>query len=164
MNTEMGELLVGAYLKVIECCDIVCYNQRPPGGGLKGLSELDVIGLHFGKRTAFLCEVTTHIGGLLYVDYPTTVKRLAAKHRRQKAYAEAQLKEFPNRRYQLWSPVVPKGSLAVQLAQIAPDLELVINKEYTKRVDELRLQARKRMNDENNPAFRLLQILEHLKR
>ena len=74
MNTEMGELLIGAYLKVIEGCDVVCYNQRPPGGGLKGLHELDVLGLHFGKRTAFLCEVTTHTGGLLYVNNPTTVK------------------------------------------------------------------------------------------
>ncbi len=164
MNTEMGELLVGAYLQVIEGCDIVCYNQRLPGGGLNGLNELDVVGLHFGKQTAFLCEVTTHIGGLLIVNNPTTVKRLAAKYRHQKAYAEAQLKEFRNCRYQLWSPVVPKGYLTTQLAQIDPDLELVINRDYAQRVDKLRKAARKRMNDENNPAFRLLQILEHLKR
>lgn len=31
MNTEMGEYLVGAYLKIIEGCEF-------PGGGLKGLA------------------------------------------------------------------------------------------------------------------------------
>ena len=164
MNAEMGEFLVGAYLKVIEGCDFVGYNVRPPGGGLRGLEELDVVGLHFATRTAFLCEVTTHIGGLLYVDNSTTVLRVEAKHRRQKNYAEAQLKEFPNRRYQFWSPVVPRGYLTQRLALIDPELELVINMEYAERVDELRKAARTRKNDENNPAFRLLQILEHLRR
>ena len=163
MNEEMGELLVGAYLKVIEQCDIVCYNQHIPGGGLEGLGEFDVLGLHFEKQTAFLCEVATHIGGLLYVNNKTTVKRIADKHRRQKAYAAAHLKGFLKKRYQLWSPVVRNGYLTTKLPQIDPDLELVINEEYTKRVEDLRIQSREHKNDENNPAFRLLQILEHLR-
>ena len=45
MPTEMGEYLVGAYLKIIKECDFVDYNVRQPGGGLEGLNELDVIGL-----------------------------------------------------------------------------------------------------------------------
>lgn len=164
MNAEMGEFLVGAYLKVIEGCDFVGYNVRPPGGGLRGLEELDVVGLRFASRTAYLCEVTTHIGGLLYVDNRTTVKRVAAKHLRQKSYAEAQLRDFPTRRYQFWSPVVPTGYLTTHLAEIDPDLELIINAEYSSRVRELTKVARRRKNDENNPAFRLLQILEHMKK
>lgn len=163
MNAEMGEFLVGAYLKVIEGCDFVSYNVRPPGGGLKGLEELDVVGLRFASHTAFLCEVTTHIGGLLYGDNAKTVKRVASKHLRQKSYAEAQLRDFPVRRYQFWSPVVPKGYLTHHLAEIDPDLELIINAEYTKRINELRKAASMRKNDENNPAFRLLQILAHMK-
>ncbi len=163
MNEEMGELLVGAYLKVIEQCDIVCYNQHISGGGLNGLGEIDVLGLHFEKQTAFLCEVATHVGGLLYVDNKTTVKRIADKHLFQKDYAAAHLKGFLKKRYQLWSPVVPEGHLTTNLPQIDRDLELVINEEYTKRVKKLQTQAGKQTNDENNQAFRLLQILEHLR-
>lgn len=137
--------------------------MRPPGGGLRGLEELDVVGLHFASHTAFLCEVTTHIAGLLYVDNPRTVQRIASKHLRQKSYAEAQLRDFPIRRYRFWSPVVSKGYLTKHLVEIDPDLELIINEEYTKRIDVLRREARMRKNDENNPAFRLLQILAHMR-
>ena len=63
MITDVGEYIVGAYLKLILKCDIIDYNIRPPGGGLEGLHELDVLGLNFKKRTAYLCEVTTHIRG-----------------------------------------------------------------------------------------------------
>ena len=66
MATEVGEYIVGAYLRFIEKCDVVDYGVRTPGGGLKGLNELDVIGLSFKSSTAFLCEVTTHIRGTLY--------------------------------------------------------------------------------------------------
>ena len=30
MKTEMGEYIVGAYLKLVEGCDVVDYNVRPP--------------------------------------------------------------------------------------------------------------------------------------
>lgn len=159
----MGEFLVGAYLKVVEGCDFVGYNMRPPGGGLKGLEELDVVGLHFPSKTAYLCEVTTHIGGLLYKSNADTIKRIKAKHARQKAYAESQLADFPHRRYQFWSPAVPRGYLTNHLPGIDPDLELVINAEYASRISRLRAEARRRKNDEGNPAFRLLQILEHMR-
>jgi len=41
---------------------------------------------------------------------------------------------------------------------------LVINNAYAERVDELRAEARVRKNNEGNDVFRLLQILEHLRR
>jgi len=66
MNAEMGEYLVGAYLEFVEECDFVAYNVRHPGEGLKALGEVDVLGLNFKKRTAYLCEVATHILGFLY--------------------------------------------------------------------------------------------------
>ncbi len=72
MNVEMGEYLVGAYLKVIEGCEFVDYNVRFPSGGLKGLDELDVIGFNFESDVAYLCEVTTHVRGILYGNYYQT--------------------------------------------------------------------------------------------
>jgi hypothetical protein len=41
MRTEVGEYVVGAWLKIGLGCDVVDYNVRPPGGGLNGLGELD---------------------------------------------------------------------------------------------------------------------------
>ena len=60
MLTDIGEYIVGTYLQLIEECDFIDYNVRPPGGGLKGLSELDVVGLNLHTSTAYLCEVITH--------------------------------------------------------------------------------------------------------
>ena len=89
MNATPGEQLVGAYLKVVEDCDVVSYNVRPPGGGLRGLEEFDVLGLDFKKSRAFLCEVTTHIAGVS----PVSIERLKNKHKRQRKYARDHLRQ-----------------------------------------------------------------------
>jgi len=52
MATEMGEYAVGAYLALVEHCDVVSYNVRRPGGKSEGLNELDVVGLEFKSKTA----------------------------------------------------------------------------------------------------------------
>ena len=163
MKTDTGEYVVGAYLKIIKGCDFVVYNVRPPGGGLKGLNELDVVGMHFQTKTAYLCEVTTHIRGLLYRNNKTTVERIRKKLQIQKDYASQYLGDFPTRHYMFWSPVVPVGYITTNLGKI-PDLELVINQEYTKCIVELKEQARNLTHDVGNPFFRTLQIMEHLKR
>ena len=162
MVTEVGEYLVGAYLKLCLGCDFVDYNVRPPGGGLEGLEELDVLGLNFDQDAAYLCEVTTHIGGLLYVSNTETIARIKKKHRRQKQYARKYLCKFGHVHYMFWSPVVPKGALTRGLATIR-GLEVVINGDYKQRVDELRDLARETTHDTKNPVFRTLQILEHLR-
>ena len=162
MLTDIGEFIVGAHLQLIEECDFIDYNVRPPGGGLKGLGELDVIGLNFTSNTAYLCEVTTHIRGLLYKDNQETVIRIIKKHERQKEYAEQYLTNFKNHKYMFWSPVVPKGYITDHLAAVE-SLELIINGEYKKRVDELRQLARKTTHDARNPFFRMLQIMEHMR-
>ncbi|MDQ0896253.1 MULTISPECIES: hypothetical protein [unclassified Paenibacillus] len=162
MKTEMGELIVGAYLKQIEGCDFVEYNARPRGGGIKGLDELDVIGMNFATNTAYLCEVTTHLLGALYVDNKTTVEKISSKHLKQKEYAETYLKNFENIRFMFWSPYVPIGYITRGLETL-PDLELIINKEYTSKINELKFLARKTTNDSGNDFFRALQIIEHLK-
>jgi hypothetical protein len=161
MPTEMGEYLVGAYLKLVRECGVVDYNARPPGGGLQGLGELDVIGFDFLNRRAYLCEVTTHLDGLLIGKGSTaTISKIADKHRRQRAYAAQFLGEFSHA-FMFWSPVVRRG-LAIELQKVE-GLELFINGDYTKAVDQLRQIARSQTWDANNPAFRVLQILGHLR-
>jgi hypothetical protein len=159
--TDIGEYIVGAYLQLELDCDVVDYNIRPPGGGLEGLEELDVIGINFKSNTAYLCEVTTHIRGLLYVNNQTTVDRIRKKHERQKRYGEKFLKQFTCQ-YMFWSPVVPTGFITENLNQL-PDLKLVINGDYKKCIETLRKRAASTTHDARNPVFRVLQILEHLR-
>ncbi|WP_298278523.1 hypothetical protein [uncultured Bradyrhizobium sp.] len=162
MPTEMGEYLVGAYLKLILECSVVDYNARPAGGGIQGLGELDVIGLDFINRNVYLCEVTTHLNGLLIGGgAESTIATLTAKHARQREYAEHHL-HLPDfkARFMFWSPVVRPG-LVARLKDIG--FELFINGTYRNAVDELRSKASASTSDANNPAFRVLQILEHMR-
>lgn len=163
MNAEMGELLVGAYLQLIEGCDVVSYNVRAPGGKLAGLNELDVVGLRFADNTAYLCEVTTHIAGVLYgANYDSTLKRITDKFEKQKAYAAKYLENFDRHVFQFWSPCVPVGHLTERLGQIS-GLDVVINGEYKSRVNMLRAKARREKQTTGNDAFRMLQILEAMR-
>lgn len=159
----MGEYLVGAYLKLILGCGVVDYNARPPGGGLEGLGELDVVGLDFASERAYLCEVTTHLKGLqIGDDAESTIRKLAEKHARQREYAKAHL-HLPtfSVRFMYWSPRVRRGLMS---ALAATGFELFVNEAYTKAMEELCAKARSSTSDANNPAFRVLQILEHMKR
>lgn len=161
MPTEMGEYIVGAYLKLVKGCGVVDYNARPPGGGLEGLGELDVVGFDLVDRRAYLCEVTTHLRGLLISKgEDATISTIANKHKRQRTYANKFLSDFDHS-FMFWSPVVRRG-LVVELQKI-DGLELFINGRYKTAVDELRRLARHQSWDANNPAFRMLQILEHLR-
>ena len=162
MQPDIGEQIVGAYLKLKMNCNVIDYNVRVPGGGLEGLNEIDVVGLDFKKQTANLCEVTTHIRGTLYTDNKTTVERIKAKYEHLKKYAHQYLTLFPNHKYYFWAPYVPEGFITQGLNKII-GLELVINTEYSKRVNELRQLASETTHDTNNTFFRSLQILEHLR-
>src|SRR2546425_5073707 len=114
---EVGVYIVGAYLKLIEGCDFVDYNVRPPGGGLKGLEELDVVGLRLKDHTVFLCEVTTHLWGLRHKTSAKAVERMKKKHERQRQYAQDYLRQFTPK-YMMWSPVVPVGYLTREFQTI----------------------------------------------
>jgi len=165
MNTEMGEYLVGAWLKEVKQCDFIQYNARLPEGHLPGLSEVDVIGLDLKNKIAYLCEVTTHLRGALYGTYQNTMKKIRDKFERDKKFSDKVLKDFPTRHYMLWSPVVPEGKLTSQLKALEGNgVELVVNRSYARRIEELTKAAREKANDTGNPAFRLLQILQHLKK
>lgn len=159
MGTETGEYVVGACLKLLKLCDFVDYNVRRPGGGLAGLNEIDVVGLDFKSKTAYLCEVTTHLNGLSHA--PTTIEKIRKKYERLRDYAKDFLSDFPNRHFMFWSPIV-RESMANELKRIN-GLELVINKDYTAYVRLLQELAEKGTHDTGNPAFRVLQILGHLR-
>jgi len=160
--TDIGEFIVGAYLQ-IECgCEVVDYNVRPPGGGLEGLGELDVVGLNFSTDTIYFCEVTTHVRGLLYKNNAETVARIGRKHQRQLSYAKRYNDNFKNHKFSFWSPYVPRGAVTKGLKDI-DGLELVINGEYKKRIEQLRKRAQSETHDARNPFFRMLQITENMK-
>jgi len=159
---EMGEYLVGAYLKLIEGCDLVDYGVRVPDGGMEGLRELDVVGLRLADRQAFLCEVATHLDGLLYGSGPQeTIERIRQKYEHQRDYARRYLASFEPR-FMLWAPVVSRGPLTEGLAAIE-GLQLVINGEYKRRVEALLEKAKRERQLTGNPVFRVFQILGALR-
>lgn len=155
MATEAGEYIVGAYLQHIHGCGIILYNMRPPGGKLAGLNELDVIGLNLPAKTAFLCEVTTHLHGMR----PQMLDKMPAKHEQQKKYAAAHLEGFTVR-YMLWSPrTTPRQAEVLKTV----GFEVVVNSDFTRAVEELRAIAKQTKHDTGNPFMRTLQILAHLR-
>lgn len=163
MTAEMGEYLVGAYLELIEECDVVSYNIRFPETGIKGLGELDVMGLNFKSKTAFLCEVVTHLSGLLYSKgREETTKRIFKKFDNQKSYARKYLRDFKAIRFQLWSPIVRK-SLVYDLGK-KKGLELIMNQQYTHCINQLIERAKPSTKQTGNPAFRMLQIITHMRK
>lgn len=166
MVKDVGEYVAGEYLKYIKGCDVIDYNVRTRGGGSEGQNEFDVVGFDFASKTAYLCEVATHLsGGLNYggTSVEHTIEKVLAKHKFQKLYAEKYLSNFPDRRYMLWSPIVPVGKITEALKVQAPDLDLIINKRYSEAIGEIRALARQIKSYSSDPFFRLLQILEALK-
>ena len=156
MNTEAGEHLVGAYLKYILKCDVVDYNVREPEGGLEGLNELDVVGLRFKDKTAYVCEVTTHTNGM----NTDAEEKLPAKLKAQKNYANKNLKNFKKIKYMVWSPKVRQGILnKIYSKNNLENVELIINEKYLSALAELNEFAKNNKKDTSNPFIRFLQIL-----
>jgi hypothetical protein len=163
---DVGESLVGSYLRYIVGCDIVAYNVHTPD--VQG--ELDVIGIQTATpRTVWLCEVVTHLRGTLYAGgYAGTVEKIRDKIGRARNFATTTFSGDLHR-YEIWSPIVPSGvaqqfdELAAEFSTQELDVEFVINRRYTERVEELVAHARGSFKATNEPAYRLLQILTHLR-
>lgn len=73
-------------------------------------------------------------------------------------------------RYEIWSPVVPVGKLTAQFAELEAvysddelDVKFIINDGYAERVQLLIDHAKANSSATSEPAFRLLQILTHLR-
>jgi hypothetical protein len=163
---DIGESLVGSYLRYVVGCEVVVYNTHTPT--VQG--ELDVIGLKHGEpRTVWLCEVITHIRGVLYGSgYAATIAKIRDKVGRARDFAAV---TFPGdvHRYEIWSPIVPSGAvrqfdeLAEAFSSEELDVEFIVNDRYTARVQELVNHARGSSKATNEPAYRLLQILARLR-
>src|SRR5713101_9871983 len=172
---EVGEELVGAWLRKSARCDFVQYNV--PFRGKQG--EIDVIGLNLAEKTAYICEVATHLAtGLQYVKngQPDNVPRLTHKFRGDIDYAQKYLPEF-HHCFQLWSPII-KHPIAdtvahnqfTDLNEIRQNIckshrvevDMVVNDVYLARVNELRDLASQETAASEFPVFRLLQILARL--
>jgi hypothetical protein len=162
-------MLVGAYLKLVEECEIVAYGQHSPVAGEQ--TEVDVIGIQpAGERAVITCEVATHLGGLGYGNSDENRDRVAAKFRNAEQYVDLVFGPSESHRFQFWSPNVPNAS-ATKLETVATEfrertdseLELIVNDDYADRIDDLRDVAGSTVSQRNELAFRFLQILEHLR-
>jgi Holliday junction resolvase-like predicted endonuclease len=162
---DIGENLVGSYLRYVERCDFVVHNTQLD----EEQGEIDVIGMRLATKEVIFCEVTTHILGMQYGTYDSTVAKVRAKIERASKFAKTM---FPTdrRRYEIWSPVVPKGKLTARFAELEHaytdgdlDVQFVINDEYANRIQALIDDARSNSKATSDPAYRLLQILTRLK-
>jgi len=187
---ESGELLVGSYLRLIEHCELVTYNQRSQTEGDQ--LEIDVIGVdntETGEQIVYTCEVVTHIDGLHYSgtpdsdrwakygnsDYQHTLERLWQKFSSDRAYVMELFDSADAYVFQFWSPVV-RGNRDEQYllgglydladefeAETGTELDLIINETYTEKVEELQARAAETEKDYGELGFRILQILEHMR-
>lgn len=162
---DIGESLVGAYMRHVERCSIVLYNSF----FADQQGEVDVVAVKPGAagtpRRVYLCEVTTHIKGMSRA----TVRRVPGKLARLREFAEL---TFPGEehRFQWWSPYFQTGATTDQFDELwaawAADgrsLEFIINRAYTERIAQLVEVARRNPSTTNEPAFRMLQILTRLR-
>lgn len=164
---NLGERLVGDYLRDIETCDFVEFNVYPKD---TIQVELDVVGIRIAEKHAYICEVATMLEtGLQYP--PDTSGRLFTKFTKAIDYGNHIFPEWKVD-YMLWSPVVkePNQKEALELAQQRIEAErgikiiLMINEKYLKVIDDLRQRARDSRAELKSPLMRFLQIEGRLKR
>lgn len=164
---DIGENLVGSYLRYVEGCPFVVYNTQV--SGIQG--EIDVMGMKPEPvRQVIFCEVITHIRGALYGSgNEATVSKIRDKIKRARGFAQSTMTDWQHR-YEIWSPVVPVGKLTTRFAHLETeysdsdlDVKFITNDAYAERVQLLINRARANPSATSEPAFRLLQILTHLR-
>ena len=166
MATDIGESLVGSYLRYVVGCEVVVYNTHTP----EQQGEIDVIGLRYGEpRAVWLCEVITHLQGTDYGGgYEEPSRKIKDKIARARAFAD---QAFPGDRhhYEIWTPIAPSG-IVTRFQQLAEayvseelDVSFVANLDYTARLQDLLDHARRGTKATSEPAYRMLQILTHLR-
>ena len=181
-----GEQLVGAYHKLINECEVVSYNEFSKEVGDQ--MEVDVLGIKTtdGHQRIYVCEVVTHLNGLQYGGTPSddywsdygstayqgTLDRIYHKFLDDYDYATRVFDDADEYRFQFWSPYVPEGGLTDGLDDLVTrfgdergeHIGLKINGTYTAAIDTLREKAGSETKRYGEPAFRFLQIVEHMRR
>jgi hypothetical protein len=167
-----GERLVGDYLRYIKNCDFVDFNVYTK----KTQGEIDVVAANLSEKTAYICEVVTHLTvGIQYVRNarPDTSDRLIKKFIKDIEYGKQAFQDY-DVRYMLWSPVVKHSKGKPEYNQFAHlkrmeeevrsktdvNVELVINEKYVDAIDALRHFARNQTKELKSPVMRILQIEE----
>jgi hypothetical protein len=161
---DIGESLVGSYLRYVEGCDFVHYQTYGEGQG-----EIDVIGMRLSDRRVWLCEVAIHLGGLEYgTGYAGSRDKVRQKIDRAEALA-GRLFDDQQTTFEFWSLRVPPG-LASLLQELEDDysgrgldVAFVVNERFTERIEALQHKARADVRSTAEPAYRLLQIISHLR-
>lgn len=182
VNATWGELLVGAYHKRMNGCEVVSYNNRSEERGNQ--MEADVIAIDnnrdTGGQNVYVCEVVTHMSGKLYSGSPdegwwtefTNIKahqyslqKLQQKFQEDYRYVNDTFANADNHSYQFWAPVVTgweRGSGLINgLEELrnrfedetGKELELIINQDYTERIQNLRNEAKGDTSDHGPPHF-----------
>ena len=161
---DIGESLVGSYLRYVENCDFVHYQTHGQGQG-----EIDVIGMRLSDRRVWLCEVAIHLEGLEYgKGYAGSRDKVRQKIDRAEEFAN-RLFSDQQAIYEFWSLRVPSGLVTMlhdlqrDYAARGLDVAFVINETFTERIEALRERAAASKKATAEPAYRLLQILTHLR-
>ncbi|MEN5072334.1 hypothetical protein ABE437_00815 [Isoptericola cucumis] len=154
---EIGESLVGAYMRHVRHCHTVAFNSFLPNQQ----GEIDVIGISGTgvDQKVWIAEVAVHLEGLNYGSYARTVEKVRQKVERALQYAH-DVYDADSPTVEFWSTKVPPG-IVRGLHEIA-DLDLVLNHEFTRRVNELAAIADKSTKQYGDDGFRFLQVLTHL--
>ena len=167
---NVGEILVGDYLRIKEDCDFIDYNvyTRDSQG------EIDVVGIDNKLSRVYLCEVAIHLKtGLQYTKdkRPDTCSRLVAKFTKDIEYAEKYLEGY-EKQFMFWSPIVKdskgkieynqKNHLERMVDEIKKtknvDVQLMINERFRAAFIELKRYAASTSEELKSPVLRLLQI------
>ena len=173
---NIGETLVGDYLKVKYECDFVAFNvyTADPVG------EIDVVGINSKKQEIYICEVATHlVTGLRYVNSKDktsdNVERFVRKFAKDIDYAKEYYPKY-KQQFMLWSPIVKNPKTSTKFNQtddidkIEDELfkrfhvriEIISNDRYRQCLNELRVYARSQTKELKSPVLRLFQIEEKL--
>ena len=157
---DIGEEIVGTWLRYIRKCTFVDYNVQIP----EGSGEIDVIGLNLKERHAYICEVATHTQGLGYKD---NAKVIPGKFDRAMEYASGTFEGIALT-FMFWSPVVRRGKQMEAIREVRDEfkkkhggmLDLVTNKRYLERIHDLRQYAGTLTRDAGHPVLMLYQVEE----
>jgi len=185
-NAKIGEQLVGAYHKLINECEMVGYNQFSDRAGDQ--MEVDVLAVRTneGRQRVYVCEVVTHLDGINYGGNPSdeywsefgstayqgTLDTIYQKFLVDKKYVERVFDDSHEYRFPLWAPYVAEGYRTSGLKKLVErfneeygeEIDLIINESYTNEIEKLRSLAGQETKKRGESAYRLLQILEHMRR
>ena len=170
------EEFVGEYLRIIEKCDFIKYNEKftvktEDSHKQKGMSEVDVIGINLKDRTIFVCEVSAQMGGI-YGNYPAKLdyRNPNNKFAKNQRYIEEHFKDFNPKtvKHMFWCPILTEKQKEKFILpgedsdEKELKVELIAGQDFLKKIAELAACLETCQKDYASPVIRFLQVLVHL--